>query len=281
MPSANGVRYYDGSVAVITGAASGIGKALATALARKGGSLALVDMQEAELDEVADALRGGGTQVLSFAADVCDGDVIRTIVADTVAYFGRLDFIFNNAGIVIEGPAADQSLDDWNRIIDINLRGVVNGVLGALPVMRDQGFGHIVNTASLAGLIPFPRVAAYSATKHGVVGLTRAIRAEAAAHGVRATALCPGRVRTPILTGGRYGTISQEAQARISRESAGRAAAIEPEDFAERVLRALVRNKAIVVEPRIVRVVEAFCRTFPRTTDRLLARIARRMEATG
>ena len=124
--------------------------------------------------------------------DVTDAVAVQRLVDGTVAREGRLDLLFNNAGIAVFADARDTSLEDWNRLIDVNLRGVVHGVAAAYPLMVRQGSGHIVNTASAAGLLPSPANIAYAATKHAVVGLSLTLRAEAVHHGVGVSVICPG-----------------------------------------------------------------------------------------
>jgi len=121
------------------------------------------------------------------------------------ARFGHIDLLFNNAGIAVGGGMADYDPEDWEDVIDVNLRGVANGVQAVYPIMIEQRSGQIVNTASIAGLIAAPSQGSYTASKHAVVGLTKALRVEAERFGVRASVLCPGVVRTPILVGGRFG----------------------------------------------------------------------------
>ncbi len=130
-----------------------------------------------------------------------DLDAVRAAVADAAGDDG-LDYLFNNVGIALGGPTHEFTAAHWDRIIDVNLRGVVNGVLAAYPAMVAAGRGHIVNTASAAGLAPPPLVAPYATTKAAVVGLSLALRPEAALHGVRVSVLCPGMVETPILDAG-------------------------------------------------------------------------------
>ena len=131
-----------------------------------------------------------------------DAVAVQALVDEVAVRHGRLDFMFNNAGIVIGGRTDEMSREHWDRVIDVNLKGVVNGVVAAYPLMVSQGHGHIVNTASTAGLAPAVLVAAYSASKHAVVGLTGALRPEAARFGVRVSVMCPGAVDTPILDAG-------------------------------------------------------------------------------
>ncbi len=172
--------HFQGKVAIVTGAASGIGEALSGALARRGATVVLADIDEAGAKGSADALAVGPPgRVSAVALDVTDAEAVASLVERTAQDHGHLDFLFNNAGIGIAGPVSELTLAHWNRAIDVNLRGVVHGVVAAYPVMIRQGHGHIVNTASLAGLLPSPMLTPYGMTKHGVVGLSESLRMEA------------------------------------------------------------------------------------------------------
>src|SRR5439155_3591830 len=139
---------------------------------------------------------------------------------------------------------------DWHKVFDVNLRGVVNGVQAAYPVMLRQGYGHIVNTASAAGLFPTPTVVSYCAAKHAVVGLSTALRVEAAAAGVRVSVLCPGAVRTPILEGGgKYGKVLQAVPPEVMKAHWERVRPMPADRFAAEALRAVARNRAVIVIP--------------------------------
>jgi NAD(P)-dependent dehydrogenase (short-subunit alcohol dehydrogenase family) len=127
---------------------------------------------------------------------------VQELVDETVRDYGRLDYMFNNAGIGMGGEVRDMDLEHWRRVLEVNLWGVTCGTSAAYEEMVRQGFGHIVNTASLAGLIPLPMVAAYCATKHAVVGLSASLRAEAAALGIKVSVVCPGFVETGIFRSG-------------------------------------------------------------------------------
>src|SRR5262245_43924306 len=185
-------------VAIVTGAASGIGRALGEALARSGAHVVLADVRVAAMAEVAAAIARDGGSAEARHLDVTDAGAVRSLVEETRLQRGRLDFMFNNAGISIIAEARDMELSDWTRVLDVNLRGVVHGVHAAFAVMTEQGFGHIVNTASLAGLLAVPCQSAYTASKHAIVGLSLALRAEAWASGVRVSVACPGFVATSI-----------------------------------------------------------------------------------
>jgi NAD(P)-dependent dehydrogenase (short-subunit alcohol dehydrogenase family) len=140
-------------------------------------------------------------------------------------------------------------LDDWRDVVDVNLMGVVHGVQASYGRMIAQGFGHIVNTASIAGLLPSPFMGSYTTTKHAVVGLSRALRAEAARYGVRVSTLCPGVIRTPILTGGRFGRMAQPIDPGTILHMWEQLRPIDPEEFARRALRAVAQNRGTIIVP--------------------------------
>jgi NAD(P)-dependent dehydrogenase (short-subunit alcohol dehydrogenase family) len=166
----------------------------------------LADRQIELAEEVASKICASGGNARAFNVDVTNFAAVEHLVQETVARAGRLDYIFNNAGIGIGGNASHFGIEDWNQMMDVNLRGVIHGVEAAYKIMVAQGFGHIVNTASLAGLTPSPGGVAYATAKHAVVGLSNSLRAESARMGVRVSVLCPGFVRTAILEGGgKYG----------------------------------------------------------------------------
>lgn len=182
-------------VAVVTGAASGIGLSLARALHARQHVVVLADIDRDAGQREAAAL---GDRALFVETDVGDAEAQQRLIDLVRTRFGRLDLFVNNAGIEISGEVRELALDHWHRAIRINLLGVIYGTVGAYKAMVEQGSGHIVNVASGAGLIMFPTSIPYTTAKAGVVGLTRALRAEAAAYGVRVTLVCPGMVATPI-----------------------------------------------------------------------------------
>jgi len=190
---------FQDKVAIVTGGASGIGRAVGLALARRGGRVILADLNAELLSKTVEAGGRAALEVRAATLDVTDAEAVKRLVAETAAEQGRLDFMFNNAGIAVSGDARDVPAEDWRRVIEVNLLGVVNGVLAAYPVMVGQGWGHIVNTASLAGLVPMPGEIAYTASKFGVVGLSQALRIEGADLGVKVSVVCPGLIDTPII----------------------------------------------------------------------------------
>jgi len=250
MTQDNRLRTFEGAVAVVTGGASGIGRALGEALARRGAHVVLADRQAELAEEVAAALRATGGRASAADIDVTDFPATERLIRQTAESQGRLDYLFNNAGVGALGEVRYYERADWDLVFDVNLRGVVNGVQAAYPLMLRQGFGHIVNTASSAGLWPSPTIVSYCAAKHAVVGLSTALRIEAAAAGVRVSVLCPGVVRTPIMeAGGKYGKVLQPLPTDFMRRNMERMRPMPPERFAAAALRAVARNRAIIIIP--------------------------------
>ncbi len=231
---------FTGKVAIVTGGASGIGRAVGEELARRGAKVVLADVNAGLLDETAASMADAGYRAKTVSLDVTDFEAVKMMVDDTVAEYGRLDYIFNNAGVVTFGEARDLSYDDWRRVIDTDLYGVVNGVMAAYPVMVKQGFGHIVNTASLAGLVPATGIVPYVTGKYGVVGLSNALRSEGADLGVKVSVVCPGLIDTPM---------KNSKVIKVDREKllAAVPKLLPVEKCAEVILRGVERNKAIIV----------------------------------
>jgi NAD(P)-dependent dehydrogenase (short-subunit alcohol dehydrogenase family) len=255
----------EGQVALITGGASGIGRALADTLAARGVTVVLADLQLALAESAAAEIRSRGQSALALALDVRDRAAFARAVQATTSRYGRIDYFFNNAGILVGGPVERYEASDWSDVLDVNLMGVVNGIQAVYPVMISQGFGHIINTASMAGLLPAASMVSYTASKHAVVGLSKALRIEAKRHGVRVSVLCPGFIRTPILTGGKFGRM------RIPGFTEARGTAlfdrIYPMDaakFAVGAVAAVERNEPIIVLPHVWKLFWAIERISPR-----------------
>jgi NADP-dependent 3-hydroxy acid dehydrogenase YdfG len=237
-----------GKIAFVTGGASGIGAALATKLVDGGAEVWIADRQIGAAQELAQRLDSGGAKAHAIELDVRSYPSFESAVAEAVRQSGRIDYLFNNAGIGVGGEIDSYALDDWNDVFDVNLRGVVHGIQAVYPIMIRQHSGHIVNTASMAGLVTTVGQAAYTATKHAVVAISKTLRLEAERHGVQVSVLCPGAIRTPALTGGKFGRIPGISDEELLK-SWERLRPMAPEKFAERALRAVLRGDAIIVVP--------------------------------
>jgi len=207
---------YDSKTVVITGSGSGIGRALAQEYGRLGAAVVVTDVNDGNARSVAHGIVAAGGKAEASVLDVTDADAVRRLLEDVAERHRRIDYLYNNAGVGLIGEAKDTTLADWRRLVEINLMGVVNGVLAAYPMMIRQGSGHIVNTASINGLAPFPLSIAYNATKYAVVGLTTSLCTEAAGYGVRVSVVCPGFIDTPMKDNNRYlGIDKAKALARL------------------------------------------------------------------
>ena len=226
---------------MVTGAGSGLGEALARELAGRGTAVLLVDSREDAARAVAEDLSAGGADCRAVGLDVRDSSGLEEVLRDFAEARGRLDFMFNNAGIATAGELRDHTAAEVDEVLDVNLRAVAHGTRLASALMADRGGGHIVNTASMAGLAPVPGSAAYAASKHGVVGLSLSARAEGAASGIRVSVVCPGLVRTRIFEAARLVRLEELPDLVFPMQ--------EPTASARQILRGVSRNKAIIITP--------------------------------
>ena len=256
---------FTDKIALVTGGASGIGRALCEQLGGHGTTVIVADINAGKAEAVAQGITQRGGRAGSAVLDVSDTDAVRQFIDAMVAAYGRIDYLFNNAGIAIVGDMRNMTAADWERILAVNLRGVVNGVAAAYPHMISQRAGHIVNTASMAGLVPMPALVAYAMTKHAVIGLSTSLRIEAAPFGVRISAVCPGFVHTGIVTAAHYLDAPREAVTPVLKFLRP----IEASDCARAVLRGVRRNRAIIVTPFAARLGWWFYDLFPQLWLRL------------
>ena len=266
--------------AVVTGGASGIGRALAFALAGRGRHVVIADIDAAAAQRTAADIDRNLPGLASPAAlDVRDADAVRALI-ERVDRERGLDLLVNNAGIGVSGPAEELITAHWTRQLEVNLWGVIHGVSAAYPLMRARGRGQILNTASLAGLVPVPGLLPYSTSKHAVVGLSLALRGEAAAYGVRVSVLCPGWVDTPLLDAGNPADLPPVTTRPGGREAIRAARLgrpVSPEAIAALALRGLDRNQALIVGPFAARAYWRAWRLAPAVVDRLTVAVARRV----
>jgi NAD(P)-dependent dehydrogenase (short-subunit alcohol dehydrogenase family) len=266
-------------VVVVTGGASGIGRALAVAMASRGDRVVAVDLDDGALGRAVDAMnRDLPGELSGVEADVRDPTAMANAIEGVMRAHSRLDVLVNNAGVLIGGPAEELTIGHCDRMIDVNLRGVIHATHAAYPIMIAQRSGHIVNVASAAGLLPAPLGAAYAATKHAVVGLSLSLRAEAGAHGVRVSVVCPGLIDTPMLDSAGPADLPTVPLQRRKYLAylAGRAGRhpYPPAEVAADVLRGLHRNQPIIFTPPGVRRLWRIQRLAPGLIERHAMRTA-------
>jgi len=234
--------HYKDKTAIVTGAASGIGAQICRELLERGCSVVAADINQDALDREIESLKDKGLSAKGEVVDVTDREAVKKLVDKTVSEHSRLDFMFNNAGVGVAGEVRDYSYEDWSDVIDSNVYGVINGVHAAYPVMVREGSGHIVNTSSIAGLVPFPPETSYAAAKHAIVGLSLTLRTEAADLGVKVSVACPGLIDTPIWQTNRL--------VNLDREKALSAIPIRlssPKRCAREILEGVRKNRPIIV----------------------------------
>ena len=237
------MRDLRGKVAVVTGAAGGIGAALAQRLAAEGCRLALVDIQAERLRRTAAAAREQGAQVSTHAVDVSDAAAMQRLADEVLAFHGAVHLVINNAGVTIAAPFVEHSLEDWDWILGINLRGVVLGCRVFLPHLLAQGEGHIVNLSSIFGIVGVPAQSAYCATKFAVRGLSEALAEELAGTGVQVTVVHPGGVNTDIIASAR--TSDEAAKRRLVDFFSKKT--LPPERAADLIVAGIRRNQRRVL----------------------------------
>ncbi|MCP4754002.1 MAG: SDR family oxidoreductase [Proteobacteria bacterium] len=261
-------NYYQDKIALVTGGAFGIGKALCQELSKNGATVIVADIDLAEAKTVALSIAATGASAKEARLDVARREEFQELIDATVSEYGRLDFVFNNAGIYLMGEVRDMEPEHWDRLLDVNLKGVVHGTTEAYRVMTEQGFGHIVNVASVSGLIPSPMETAYATTKWAVVGLSTSLRIEAEDLGVRVSVACPGYVNTEmgnsatVLKAERRELFSQELQENM----------MDPADCAWYILHYVARNQAVIPVTGMARRGWRLFRYFPSFTLKLLRR---------
>jgi short-subunit dehydrogenase len=259
-------------VVVITGAGSGIGRALAEELARRGAILSICDVRADRVEEVVEGIHQAGGRATGTAMDVTRYEAKKDWIETTAKANGRIDYVFNNAGIGVIGAALDMAIADWRRVLDVNLLGVVHGSTVAYAIMAKQGFGHIVNIASIEGLVPLPVSASYVTSKFAVVGLSGALRIEGADLGVKVSVVCPGYVKTAIFKDSKIVNGDKDKLLRLLPARLG----LSPETCAKRILRGVEKNKACIVVNWGARILWWIQRISPDVVTWLMQRAFRR-----
>ena len=238
------MKHVQDKVIVISGASSGIGEASARLLAEHGAKVVLGARRTDKLEQIAADIRHQGGQATYMAVDVADLDAVKKLMSFAQQTFGRVDVIFNNAGIMPLSPMSELKVEEWNRMIDINIRGVLNGIAAGLPIMQAQGKGHFINTASIGAHVVVPTAAVYCATKYAVWAISEGLRQES--KDIRVTTLCPGVVETEL-----GHDITDEATKGQLKE--WRKASLTPDAIAQAVLYAVSQPDSVDVNELIVR----------------------------
>lgn len=255
------MRNICGKIALVTGAASGIGRAIALRLAREGADLCLLDIDDVGLADTSSAVRSEGAQVLSRHCDVSQPTQIAAGVRHVLEQWGAVDLLVNNAGITYYGETAQMSAQHCERVLAINLHAPIHFTRELLPTLLDRPEAHVLNVASFFGLIGTRRLAAYTSSKFGLVGFSESLRAEYGRQGLGVTALCPGFVDTRLFESAPLGEDRKE------NKLPPRWMLTTPEKIANRALKAIYRNQALVVIQPYARLAYFGKRFFPGVLD--------------
>ncbi len=237
----------EGKVVVITGASSGMGEAAAKHLANLGAAVVLGARRTDRIEKLANEIQESGGKALAVATDVTQRDQVKKLVDSAVEKFGRVDVILNNAGIMPLSPMDRLNVDEWDTMIDVNIKGVLNGIAAVLPYMKEQKSGQIINTSSVAGHKVFNGSAVYSATKYAVRALTEGLRMELKPYNIRTTIVCPGAVKTELLE-----HISEADIQQANKDYVGEVG-ISPDSFARVVAFAISQPEDVDINEIIFR----------------------------
>lgn len=272
------MKDFTGKVAAITGAGSGMGRALAQALAARGCHLAISDVDESGLQETADLVQGQ-SNVSIHVVNVANREAVEQFAADVVTEHGEVNLLFNNAGVSVTDTVAHMSYDDFRWLMDINFWGVVHGTKAFMPWLEQASEAHIVNTSSIFGTIAVPTQAAYNASKFAVRGFTYALRMELADSHIGVSCVQPGGVKTNIVKSSRYIPSDNNAPTREEFVATfDRIAQLTPAQAAEQILRGVRAGKAQILVGRDARLIAAMERLIPSTYLKLLGHLMRRID---
>lgn len=241
-----GIRDFKNKVVVITGAGSGIGKATAKAFAQKGADLVLADKHTEKLEETANEMKAEGARVLTQTVDVSERNQVETFAGLVMRERGHVDILINNAGVGAAGSLLETKIEDFEWIFSINYWGVVYGLKAFLPHMVSRKYGHVVNTASAAGLCAATNMSAYCSAKFAVVGLSESLRAEVRRFGIGVSTICPGIINTNILTAGRMHLPDDYRASQSKLRDFYRRRGWPPERVARAILSAVRHNRSII-----------------------------------
>lgn len=254
-------------IVVVTGATSGIGQVICEEVARRGALAIVTGRNLKKAEEIANTIRESGHLAEALKIDVSRKEEIKKGFESILKTHGRIDYLFNNAAILYMGEYHDMTDEQLDQLIDINLKGVAFGMLYAYRIMKEQGSGHLVNIASQAGLMPVPSMAAYSSSKHGVVGLSNSIRIEAEQFNVGVSVACLGLIKSEMLSKGTLKGIDKK-----SAISWMRFKEMDTLECVHQILADVERNKPYIIVPRYTKILWWVSRTFPRGIQKLVRR---------
>ncbi|MFS1519547.1 SDR family NAD(P)-dependent oxidoreductase [Bacillus sp. SCS-151] len=262
-------------VAIVTGGASGIGRAICNELVSHNIFVIITDINKSEGKLFEGELNKKGITSRYVFLDVTEFKSVKLVITNVYEEFGRLDYLFNNAGIAMYGELYDMSIENWKEIMDINLWGVIHGTQIGYNLMKKQGFGFIVNTASAAGLGPSPISAAYSTTKHAVIGLTTSLHYEAENFGIKVSTLCPTFVNTPVFKNAKAVNMDKTIMTKQMKKQK----MMSPEKLAKITIDGIHQNKLIICPMPMRKTMEIIFTLFPvahRKLMRLVCKVGRK-----
>jgi len=255
------MSYYKSKVAIITGGLSGIGRAISLFLIQQGAKVIIADINLEKSEDFKSTVSSMEENCEILKIDVSNFDAMQILVEQTYDKYKKIDFMFNNAGIGINGEFQDFKMNEIKKVMDVNFYGVINGCYTVYPIMKKQGFGHIINTSSLLGLIPGGLTSAYSASKHAVVGFSQTLRSEAKQYGIKVSLLCPGQLKTNIDKANI--NVSEFMNSEKNKELNTNNKIPTPEKCINKIMREIKRNKPIVIAPYYERLYWFIYRLFP------------------
>ncbi|MCL1698497.1 MULTISPECIES: SDR family oxidoreductase [unclassified Lysinibacillus] len=266
-------------VAIVTGGVSGIGKAICKELVGHNVFVMIADINERDGRLLEAELNKDASNARFIELNVTDYKSVELVISNVYEEFQRLDYLFNNAGIAMYGEIYDMPMDEWKNIVDVNLWGVIYGTQVGYQIMKEQGFGHIINTSSAAGLGPSPMSAAYSTTKHAVVGLTTSLHYEAEEFGIKVSALCPTFVDTPIFKKATAINIDKSVMSKQLKTQK----MMSPQQLAKITIAGVHKNKPIICPMPMRKTMDVIFTIFPslhRALMRMVCKVSRKARLT-